>query len=53
MAPSNMTHNLPERSNEASQGLIQGDFDIEALIAELTIEEKASLLSGTIATYPK
>jgi hypothetical protein len=49
MAPSNMTHSLLERGDQVSQGLITGDFDIETLIAELTIEEKASLLSGTIA----
>jgi hypothetical protein len=31
-------------------GLIEGKFDIEALLAQLTIEEKASLLSGIVAT---
>lgn len=31
-------------------GLIDGDFDVESLLAELTVEEKASLLSGIVAT---
>jgi hypothetical protein len=43
---------LAARGGQISQGLIKGDFDIETLIAELTVEEKASLLSGIVATYP-
>jgi len=31
-------------------GLIEGRFDVDSLLAQLTIEEKASLLSGIIAT---
>jgi len=53
MASSNMDRKLPERDTAVSQGLIKGDFDIEYLLAELTIEEKASLLSGIVATYPE
>lgn len=30
--------------------LIEGEFDVESLLAQLTIAEKASLLSGIIAT---
>ena len=31
--------------------LIEGEFDVESLLAQLTIGEKASLLSGIIAIY--
>jgi hypothetical protein len=47
-----INHKLAARGGQISQGLIKGDFDIETLIAELTVEEKASLLSGIVATYP-
>jgi lysozyme family protein len=33
----------------ATGGLLSGKFDIESLLAELTIDEKASLLSGIVA----
>lgn len=33
--------------------LIEGEFDVESLLAQLTIGEKAALLSGIIATYPE
>ena len=35
----------------ATGSLIEGEFDIESLLAQLTVGEKASLLSGIIATY--
>jgi hypothetical protein len=34
-----------------TESLIEGDFDIESLLTQLTIQEKASLLSGIIAIY--
>jgi hypothetical protein len=33
----------------ATGGLLDGDFDVESLLGELTIDEKASLLSGIVA----
>lgn len=39
--------------SDTTGGLINGKFDIESLIAELTIEEKASLLSGMVVTQSK
>lgn len=38
--------NGPKAFISGKGGLIKGDFDVEALIEELTIEEKASLLAG-------
>lgn len=35
----------------ATGGLIEGNFDVESLLAQLTIAEKASLLSGIVATF--
>jgi hypothetical protein len=32
----------------ATGGLLNGDFDVESLLAELTIDEKALLLSGIV-----
>jgi hypothetical protein len=32
----------------ATGGLLDGDFDVESLLGELTIDEKASLLSGIV-----
>lgn len=33
----------------AKGGLIHGNFDVEELLAELTVEEKASLLAGNVS----
>jgi hypothetical protein len=43
-----------EEAASATGGLLSGKFDVESLLAELTIDEKASLLSGivTISSTP-
>ena len=51
MAASETGYRLSGGDNCAIGGLIEGEFDVESLLAQLTIEEKASLLSGIIATY--
>lgn len=51
MAASGTGHKLSGRDDCATGSLIEGEFDIESLLAQLTIEEKASLLSGIIATH--
>lgn len=52
MAASETGHNPSGGGDDHVAGsLIEGEFDIESLLAQLTIEEKASLLSGIIATY--
>lgn len=35
-----------DTATNAKRGLIHGKFDVEELLAELTVEEKASLLAG-------
>lgn len=49
MAPRGVEQSVSNDVPTGAAGLIDGDFDIESLIAELTIEEKSSLLSGTAA----
>lgn len=51
MASLNTKHESPNDGDRAKGGLIDGRFDIDSLIAELTTEEKVSLLAGTVATY--
>ena len=51
MAASETGYRLSDGDDCAIGTLIEGEFDIESLLAQLTIEEKASLLSGTVATY--
>lgn len=51
MAPRDVEQDVSNDVPIGAADLIDGDFDIEALIAELTIEEKSSLLSGTTAVY--
>lgn len=38
----------PTTFTNGKGGLIHGDFDVEALLEELTIEEKVSLLAGKL-----
>lgn len=51
MAPRNTGENMSDDTAIGTAGLINGDFDIDSLIAELTIEEKSSLLAGTATAY--
>lgn len=39
-----------DTATNAKGGLIHGKFDVEELLAELTVEEKASLLAGNVST---
>lgn len=51
MAASETSYRPSGGDGHVTGSLIEGSFDIESLLAELTIEEKASLLSGIVATY--
>jgi len=53
MAASETNSKVSGDDDYATGGLIEGDFDVESLLAQLTIEEKASLLSGIVATFPE
>jgi hypothetical protein len=53
MAASETNSSLSGSDDNATEGLIEGKFDVESLLAQLTIEEKASLLSGIEATLPR
>lgn len=50
MASLDTGNNIGEKVTGATRGLIDGEFDVDSLLAELTIEEKGSLLSGIVAT---
>lgn len=50
MAVSETGHKTSGGDGYTTGSLIEGKFDVEALLAQLTIEEKASLLSGIVAT---
>jgi hypothetical protein len=50
MAASETGHKPSGGDGCTTRGLIEGEFDVEALLAQLSIEEKASLLSGIVAT---
>lgn len=51
MAVSETGHKPSGGDDYATGSLIKGEFDIESLLAQLTIGEKASLLSGIIARH--
>lgn len=51
MAPRDTRENMSDDIAIGVAGLINGVFDIDSLIAELTIEEKSSLLAGTATVY--
>lgn len=51
MASLKINHESPQDGDRAKGGLINGKFDIDSLLAELTTEEKVSLLAGIVATY--
>jgi hypothetical protein len=46
MAPFIDDNPLPQGKSSCSR-LLKGDFDVDSLIDELTIEEKAALLAGS------
>lgn len=50
MAASETGHKPSGGDGHVTGSLVEGGFDIESLLAQLTVEEKASLLSGIIAT---
>lgn len=50
MAASETSYKPSGGDDYTTGSLIEGKFDIEALLAQLTIEEKASLLSGIVKT---
>ena len=50
MAASETSYRLSGSDDHVTRSLIEGSFDVESLLAQLTIEEKASLLSGIVAT---
>jgi len=52
MAASETNSKMSGGDANATGGLIEGEFDVESLLAQLTIEEKASLLSGIVVTFP-
>jgi hypothetical protein len=53
MAASETNSKVSGDGDYATGGLIEGKFDVESLLAQLTIEEKVSLLSGIVATFPE
>jgi hypothetical protein len=53
MAFLNVEKEMSGTVSRATGGLIDGDFDVEKLLTQLTIEEKASLLAGTVAIYSR
>jgi hypothetical protein len=53
MAASETNSKVSDDGDYVTGGLIEGKFDVESLLAQLTIEEKASLLSGMVATFPE
>ena len=53
MAASETNPKVSGGDANATGGLIEGKFDVESLLAQLTVEEKASLLSGIVVTFPK
>jgi len=50
MAASETRYRPSGGEDRVAGSLIEGSFDIESLLTQLTIEEKASLLSGIVAT---
>jgi hypothetical protein len=53
MAASETSYNPTSDDDNATGSLIEGKFDVESLLSQLTIQEKASLLSGIDATSSK